>query len=443
MVPSQHEGIVGGAAMKRTLLWLAVLLAGPSVLIGSATVADALERGAFGSRSTEVIGSRPLLVIWIREPDNVPGDEIAKYGGYFSDLVFGPNASGTAPGEERLRFRPSVAGYYREVSDGKFSWSRAGLIGPLTASIRGKQPNEIARLALESAAAQGSFNFKQFDANGDGHVSPDELAVLIIVNEGANRHWQDFTAVGVDFTIPGQDVTFAGRVAMAGEHDNLSAFNRELFRIIAPDAVDLDGWPQKCFALNRGLTLMAATNSPNLRETVHLDPWHKMLVGWTEPRVYPMDKPGRARLAAQHVWQPADSALKRPILVYDAARGRSEFFLLEYRTPSRLGFDQDFTTSGLVIWHVMLDGAGRVFKAPADRKNCRGEVLPAQTLFVRGAPDWQLGLSRAYIASNGAVALKWMDGTDAGVRLAITEHVATDWAIEVSWTAKALTAMNH
>jgi hypothetical protein len=36
-----------------------------------------------------------------------------------------------------------------------------------------------------------------------------------------------------------------------------------------------------------------------------------------------------------------------------------------------------------------------------------------------------------------------MDGTDAGVRLAITEHVATDWAIEVSWTAKALTAVNH
>jgi hypothetical protein len=51
-------------------------------LAGLATVAPhatALERGMFGWRAAEVSGTRPLLVIWIREPDAVAPEDIAKY----------------------------------------------------------------------------------------------------------------------------------------------------------------------------------------------------------------------------------------------------------------------------------------------------------------------------------------------------------------------------
>jgi hypothetical protein len=82
-----------------------------------------------------------------------------------------------------------------------------------------------------------------------------------------------------------------------------------------------------------------------------------------------------------------------------------------------------------------------VLKVPADRKNCKSEALPVQSLFVRGAPDWQLGVSRAYVAANGPIALKWMDGTDTGVRVSVGEHLSINWSIEVSWTATNAPAM--
>jgi M6 family metalloprotease-like protein len=412
--------------MKRGLIFAAALLAAAAALIAG-TPAAALERGAFGWRADEATGMRPLLVIWLRDPDGTAGSDSAGYARYLSEIVFGTEVSAG------IRYEPSVAGYYREVSGGKFGWSRAGLVGPLAASLKGKQPNDIARLALETAAAQGGFNFKALDANRDGRVTANELAVLIVTSDGAGRRWQDFTAAEV--AIPDQGVSFAGRVAFANENDNLAIFNRELFHVVAPDAVDLEGWPNKCFVLNRGLSLMAATNTSVVRQTMHLDPWHKMLAGWIEPRIPTIDKPGRAKLAAQHVSASAD--LKRPILIYDGTRTPTEFFLLEYRTRNRQGFDQDVGTSGLVIWHVMLDRANRVFKAPADRKNCKGETLPVQTLFVRGASDWMLGSSRAWVESNGPITLKWMDGSEAGVKVTVAHHRSSDWAIDVSWTAGA------
>lgn len=418
---------------------MASLLFAAATAIAITSPANALERGTFGWRSAEVVGTRPLLVIWMREPDETPPGELAKYSHYFSDIVFGTGTdAGTgaaAAAGASLRYEPSVAGYYREVSGGKFAWRRAGLIGPLTVSIKGKKPDEIARLALQSAATEGGFDFRPFGANGDRHIAPEALAVLVLVNSGASLHWQDFTAAGKGIAIADQGVAFAGRVALAGENDNLSAFNRELFHVIAPDAADLDGWPQKCFALNRGYTLMAAVNSSNPRQTVHLDPWHKMMVGWTEPRVVAIGKAGSAKLAAQHLAPPAE---KRPLVIYDGMKGPSEFFLLEYRTRSPLGFDQDVGNSGLVIWHVMLDRANHVFKVPADRKNCKGETLPVQSLFVRGAPDWLLGSGRAYYATVGPITLKWMDGTDTGVQVSVvTAHKQLDPTIEVAWTARS------
>jgi M6 family metalloprotease-like protein len=419
-----------GGAMMRSIAASAIL-----AVIAALTVtrAHALEPGAFGWRAAELAGSRPLLAIWVREPDDTPPAELAKYARYFQDTLFGRTAP--APGPDRDRFEPSVAGYYAEVSAGKFTFTRAGLIGPLVASVKGKPPLEVARLALAAAAHQG-FDFTAFDSDRDHRVAANELAVLVIVS-GPGRGWQNLAPADREFAIPSQDVAFTGRLAIVGENDGLATVNRELFHVIQPEAIDLDGSPQKCFSLNRGLSLMAAVNSSNPRQTMHLDPWHKMQAGWIEPRVVVMGSAGKAKLAAQHLSLPGNGDLKRPLLFYDGTRGTSEFFLMEYRTRSALGFDQDVGTSGLVIWHVALDRENRPLKAPADRTNCKGENLPIRTLFVRGAPDWQLGVSRAYTSGNGPISLKWLDGTDSGVRVSVGEHLSINWAIEISWTAGA------
>jgi hypothetical protein len=67
-----------------------------------------------------------------------------------------------------------------------------------------------------------------------------------------------------------------------------------------------------------------------------------------EPRVFTTDAPGAAKLIAQHVTDEIDPKRRagaddwaRPVLIYDRTRGPSEVFLLEIRTRSRLGFDQD------------------------------------------------------------------------------------------------------
>lgn len=192
--------------------------------------------------------------------------------------------------------------------------------------------------------------------------------------------------------------------------------------------------------MNRGLTLMAGTGGHDAVDdetVVNLDPWHKMLVGWIEPRVVAIGKPGTAQLAAQHVPLNVEPERKRPLLIYDAKKGTSEFFLLEYRTLYRLGYDRNVATSGLVIWHVALGPNGWPKKIPSERKGCHGQTVDVVSLFVRGAPAWRQGFSKAYTSANGEIPLRWMDGTDTGVRITVAPHVPTDALITVRWSAPA------
>jgi M6 family metalloprotease-like protein len=417
-------------------------LASALVLFGATAPLAALERGMFGWRGGEVAGRRPLLVIWLREADDMPADELAKYKQYYHDVVFG-QSDGAPPAERRNHFELSVVGYYHEVSAGKFTFTRAGLVGPLGAPVKGRSVGEIAALALKAAAREGGIDFKAFDANRDGRIAPDELAVLIFTNVPlAGRRWEDFSLADRSLSIPDLGVAFAGRVAVVGETDAFAIVNRELFHLIAPAAVNLDGWPQKCFALNGGRSLMAAANTGDPALTMHLDPWHKMLVGWTEPRVFALGKPNREKLAAQHIEPGADMGYKRPILLYEAMKGTSEFFLLEYRTHSGLGFDQAVVNSGVVVWQVALDAANRPFEMPADRKNCKGETLRIPSLFVRGAPNWLMGGNTAYWGGDGPFSLKWMDGSDSGVRVTLERHEPFEWRIELAWSGSAAPSGN-
>jgi hypothetical protein len=418
--------------MKIAVAMLAALLAAACAMIAGASRAGAIERGTFGWRTAEVSGTRPLLAIWVREPDETPRSELDKYVRYFSDTIFGSGAGGGI----RLRETPNVVGYFHEVSGGKFEWAKTRLIGPLRISIKGKKPDEVARLALEAAAREGKFDFRTFDANHDGRIDQDELGVLVLANTDSEPHWQTFSTAGREIAIEGQEVTFAGRVAVRRENDDLAIINRELFRMLAPRAVELDGVPGQCFALNRNLSLMAAANGGKPSQSMYLDPWHKMLVGWNEPRLYAIGAPGRTRLSALHVPATPGEDLRRPLLIYDGTRGSSEFFLMEYRTPSALGYDTDAGTSGLVIWHVMLDTNGRLYRVPADRPNCKGNKLPVPTLFTRAGPDWKLGGGRGYWGGDGPFRPKWMDGSEVGIEMSVAKHEQVDWAIEVSWTAR-------
>jgi hypothetical protein len=285
------------------------------------------------------------------------------------------------------------------------------------------------------AATQGSFDFRPFDVNRHGGIAAQELAVLGITNAAALRRHDAVSLADRNVMVPAQGVTFAGDAAVVGENDRFATVNHQLFRLLAPEAVEIEGWPQKCFPLNDRRSLLAETNTINPM-IVHPDPWHKMLVGWIEPRVYDIAKAGTAKLAAQHL-SSSEPALTRPILLFNPHRGPSEFFLLEYRGYSPVGFDQAGLLAGLVVWQVALDGTNRPFAVPADRPNCKGETLSIPSLFVRG-PNWLLGENTPYLPFHSPFSLKWLDGNDTGTRVTLAgdnPNRSLQWRIEVSWTA--------
>jgi M6 family metalloprotease-like protein len=415
--------------------WIGTLLAAISlaaVLATNASHAAEPDATPFGWRMKEAKGTRPLLVIWVRQPDDMPASEIASLKQYFEELLFGRPAHGPYPDALRA-LEPTLVGYYQDASAGKFTWRRAGFVGPVSAPVQGKSAAEIARLALTAAASEGHVDFTAFDTNHDGVISPNELTLLVVSNVpsdiGQAGHFGRFR-------IPGQNVIFAGGDGVVGEGGTFGNIAHELFHTLG--GIDLYGPKEGCYYINPGLTLMAYSGGRGIRDAewmINLDPWHKMLVGWIEPRVIPIGLPGKAQLAAQHLPLSSEPVRKRPLLIYDPARGKSEFFLLEYRTPYRLGYDERAATSGLVIWHVAYDSLGNPATRLSERRDCKGALLPVKSVFVRGAPDWQQGISKAYTSADGDISLKWMDGHDSGVRVRVEPHKPSDAVIDISWTA--------
>src|SRR5688500_15730289 len=70
----------------------------------------------FGYRALATGVTRPMLVV-LANLATAPA--LAHDRAYYEDFVFN---------EQR---RPSVNGYFREVSTGRFAWARAGVIGPI------------------------------------------------------------------------------------------------------------------------------------------------------------------------------------------------------------------------------------------------------------------------------------------------------------------------
>jgi hypothetical protein len=75
-----------------------------------------------------------------------------------------------------------------------------------------------------------------------------------------------------------------------------------------------------------------------------------------------------------------------------------------------------------------------VLMRKSERPNCHGEYPLVRAVFVRGAPDFQQGVSKAYTSANGEIVLKWMDGKDSGTRVSVAPHKPADPLLKVSWS---------
>jgi M6 family metalloprotease-like protein len=284
-----------------------------------------------------IIGSRPLLVVLVNFQGSPP---IAQPTAFYSNLVF--NTSGT--------MTQHVKGYFTQNSAGQFTWSVAGVVGPINLSSNAAllpQPDFHSNIVYEvMARGPGFFDF-QPHRGADTNVTQDELQIMAFSGKSSAgaRPFGCVQAAGVPVTV-------CGDMADTSDQWGFSSICHELGHALGTANnyfAPIDVYGAKA-ARNYRVTLMAGTigGTNNEASTWHMDPWHKMQLGWIQPRIINLITGGVFTLRAAYA-----SDLNGPIILYDPTHGIREFFILEYRAQA--GYDREVATAGLAIWHIKHD----------------------------------------------------------------------------------------
>ncbi|WP_375414575.1 hypothetical protein [uncultured Bradyrhizobium sp.] len=339
---------------------------------------------------------------------------------------------GGTPGQVNL------AAWARSNSNGRFAWVPAQLqpiyLGP---NILGPQKNlsepALRRYVVQKAVENG-FRIRSFDRNRDGRVTPDELGVLII-------HTIADLAQTEPVACLSNDPSLCPSITEVAEQHDLATWTHETtHQLGAVDAYGVwninrafPGKPVTGECLNQNLTLMGCTGNANTN-TYHLDPWHKLELGWSEPRIVALSSYGNAVLPAADRNEPA-----APLLFYDPRRGPSEYFILEFRNNryrGGSGYDANIPQNGVGIWHIKLaaDGSGKLAQVQA-----LGQYDPSWpgdtelALFLDGPPLNIRGQSNLLWGSGHSGRLKWLDGADTGFMVRVDDYSADENQVTVYW----------
>jgi M6 family metalloprotease-like protein len=356
-----------------------------------------LGHGSIRQNGRLATGGRPLLII-LGEYSNFPAFSTFHSLQYYEQLGFG---SPTPPFSTENPVNPaSVREYFRENSYGRFWFDRVAVVGPVDLGVYANDPGPEARTAgiLSKVALTAPQLFAAADADLDRLVEVDELCVVLFENivglQPANR---DNNPVGIRLQLG--PITWDGtvRVHIAGS-GALTPFYQtahELSHSIG--TVDM----YNTGAGNFLLTLMGAYSfDSNNQATVHLDLWHKMVLGWAEPRIFRMRSPN-----ATPVRDTADGA----IVLWEEPRGASEYFIIERRQPR--SYDANVPDNGVLIWRVQ-----------------QGVVNGVAHM---GAPDLTPGGSGVWTSGTQTPILRWANGESTGITLTI--NAESDGSMRVAW----------
>ncbi|HKQ37624.1 MAG TPA: hypothetical protein VJ063_06060, partial [Verrucomicrobiae bacterium] len=289
------------------------------------------------------------------------------------------------------------------------------------------------RLAAQRAGIMGRFNADAYDANGDGAVTSDEITYAVVVatradsDGGANRRV-------APFTVPGSTARVQLNTgALFPDTVSFTTMTHELTHQLG--ATDLYG----ACCLSCSLTLMSGTVGAGTSVTFNLDPWHRMRLGWAEPRIFNLRNPG-ASAWLQTLAETTNplAAEKSPVLLYDPAHYDlvnrvGEFFMLEYRTHSYRSNSHDLNipSDGLALWHIKNNSSGGWEIIPS---TCPGGGIDP-SVFTIGAPNTNRGGSLLWTAANGQFSPRWLDGSNVPIRLSVGPGPYSAAQISVEWSS--------
>ncbi len=368
-------------------LWLALPSSGQTVQ-------------TFGHGALATGASRPMLVVLA---DFATGQPFGHDRAYYDDFVF------------NAQRQPSVNGYFKEVSNARFTWQRAGVIGPIPFPSGEMGTNftpvsmdfNLRRLLYHSnmvhrIMTSGLFDFAALDANHDGQVTRDELVIVVISNDS----WENNSGRPSGLVRPaGSPVAWNGSIVRLWPGTDFATQCHEIAHSLG--AYDLYGG--QC--LSYKLTLMSCTGSSEEDPaSYHLDPWHKMVFGWSEPRLRSLRTGGAENIPAAQFGR-ADA----PLLFFDPSKGSSDFFLIEYRAqnpPVGAGYDGNVSGTGMVIWHI----------------------TTGQLVATEGSPALERGGNTPWPSAALTPPLQWANGATTGTRIRSLDQfngtITVEWQTE-------------
>jgi M6 family metalloprotease-like protein len=280
-----------------------------------------------------VSGTRPLLVLLVASADTASVHDT----GYFENLFFGNS--------------PSVANYYTEVSYERFTYTQADVLGwyqstYTTAEIAGDATKRSAMIQWAIQQTGASINFGEYDMNGDGSVTNEELTIYVITTgeageQGGAAVWGHHSKVG-SVTCDGKTVEGEYSIAAEIHHNPVGCYAHELGHDLGlPDLYDTDGGSEGIG--NYGLMGGGSWCGPT-----HMTAWEKTQLGWLTPIVAPVSGDYDIHDSETHA---------EAYLLWSDAHGDDEYFLVENRWrgssyDSRWGYSGYLPDQGIIIYHI-------------------------------------------------------------------------------------------
>jgi M6 family metalloprotease-like protein len=270
--------------------------------------------------------------------------------------------------------------------------------------------------AIRKAARE--FNFAAYDSNHDGAITPEELAILVVipqqnadgfVRDVVAREWpqtEPLVVNGVRLTRISEWYTGQPPILGTAAHE----LTHHLLK--TPDMYFDVPWPYAPGAYS----IMDQSY-----RTSHLDPFCKLKLGWLQYGVA-MESGEYSLLGVENS--------RQALILYSGRRGPAEYFLLENRWRNRSydagagGAGAGIPQDGLAVWHILEDPAlyPRV-NAPANtpldwaRRGVRLIRANGGTPFDDSHALF--GLSMTLSDSTSPANLRWLDGSPSGFEVAL------------------------
>lgn len=343
---------------------------------------------------------RPMLVVYAE----------------FNDLKFEDTFSDTDATDMHNRFfgaYPSAAGYFEEVSNGQLVLTPAqesddsnnGAVndGIVSVSIDEdksdfiSQGREAAQAALLEAA-DPYVDYSQFDTDGNGRITQDELIFVRqdvdpdAVTEGSAtaRRPDPVTLDGVQLGSNNKDVFGTDDLVGvdAGTDTNLITLIHEIGHT-AFDMPDTYFWDTARFDLGAGTS--------GFDDTVffHNSAWQAMHLGWAEPTV----------VTQSGYYEVPRTPFGTSFILYDPDKGTDNFFVVENRARTPGTYESGAADTGLVIWQLDENeyhpGGG-------------GNGFISLTRPDDGSAAWNPSLD-PFDSEHTMEGVNWLDGTPADI----------------------------